>query len=155
MVYLHDAAFYIKYFLDTVIPVCEKNFEQFELVCVDDGCSDGTVVLLKEYVEKKRLKAMVNVVHMSFFQGLESAMNAGRDIAIGDFVFEFDDIFVDYEPEVIMEVYRRLLEGNDIVAASSKGTRRSDRKRSGSYPEGLSTESSPWDSIFLTGKRFT
>ena len=121
VVYLHDAAFYIKYFLDTVIPVCEKNFEQFELVCVDDGCSDGTVVLLKEYVEKKRLKAMVNVVHMSFFQGLESAMNAGRDIAIGDFVYEFDDIFVDYNPAVVMEVYDKLLEGNDIVAASSKG----------------------------------
>lgn len=121
VVYLHDAASYIKYFLDTVIPVCEKNFEQFEIVCVDDGCRDGTVELLKEYVEKRRLKAMVNVVHMSFFQGLESAMNAGRDIAIGDFVYEFDDIFVDYEPEVIMEVYRKLLEGNDIVAASSRG----------------------------------
>ena len=63
---------------------------------------------------------MVNVVHMSFFQGLESAMNAGRDIAIGDFVYEFDDIFVDYEPELIMEVYREMLCGNDIVAASSK-----------------------------------
>ena len=40
---------------------------------------------------------------------------------IGDFVYEFDDIFVDYEPEVIMQVYEKLLEGNDIVAASSKG----------------------------------
>lgn len=121
VVYLHDAAPYIKFFLDTIIPVCEKNFEQFELVCVDDGCRDGSVELLREYAEKRQLKAMVNVVHMSFFQGLESAMNAGRDMAIGDFVYEFDDIFVDYEPEVIMEVYRRLLEGNDIVAASSKG----------------------------------
>ena len=121
VVYLHDAAPYIKYFLDTVLPVCEENFEQFEVVCVDDGCMDGTVELLREYVEKRQLKAMVNVVHMSFFQGLESAMNAGRDIAIGDFVYEFDDIFVDYEPEVIMEVYRKLLEGNDIVAASSRG----------------------------------
>ncbi len=121
VVYLHDASSFLKYFLDMIIPVCEKNFEQFELVCVDDGCRDGTVELLKEYVEKRQIGAMVNVVHMSFFQGLESAMNAGRDIAIGDFVYEFDDIFVDYEPEVIMEVYRRLLEGNDIVAASSRG----------------------------------
>ena len=121
VVYLHDASSFLKYFLDMIIPVCEKNFEQFELVCVDDGCRDGTVELLKEYVEKRQIGAMVNVVHMSFFQGLESAMNAGRDIAIGDFVYEFDDIFVDYEPEVIMEVYRKLLEGNDIVAASSKG----------------------------------
>lgn len=121
VVYLYDASSFLKYFLDMIIPVCEKNFEQFELVCVDDGCRDGTVELLKEYVEKRQIGAMVNVVHMSFFQGLESAMNAGRDIAIGDFVYEFDDIFVDYEPEVIMEVYRRLLEGNDIVAASSRG----------------------------------
>lgn len=121
VVYLHDAAAYFKYFLDTVIPVCEENFEQFELVCVDDACQDGTMEVLREYVENRQMKAMVNVVHMSFFHGLESAMNAGRDIAIGDFVFEFDDIFVDYEQSVMMNVYRRLLQGNDIVAASSKG----------------------------------
>ncbi len=124
VVYLHDAAAYLRYFLDTVVPVFEENFEQFEIVCVDDGCTDGTTDLLREYMEKRRVKAMVNVVHMSFFQGLESAMNAGRDIAIGDFVYEFDDIFVDYEPEVILEVYRKLLEGNDIVAASSRGKMR-------------------------------
>ena len=121
VVYLHDAAPYLKYFLDTVLPLCENNFEQFELVCVDDACMDGTVDLLKEYVEGRQVKAMVSVVHMSFFQGLESAMNAGRDIAIGDFVYEFDDIFVDYEPDVILEVYRRLIAGSDIVAASSRG----------------------------------
>lgn len=121
VVYLHDVAPYLKYFLDTIIPIYEENFDQFELVCVDDACQDHTIEILKEYVENKQIKAMVNVVHMSFFQGLESAMNAGRDIAIGDFVYEFDDIFVDYEPKVIMQVYEKLLEGNDIVAASSKG----------------------------------
>lgn len=85
--------------------MCTDNFEQFEIVCVDDASQDGTVELLREYAEKNRIKVMINVVHMSFFQGLESAMNAGRDIAIGDFVYEFDDIFVDYDPEVIMQVY--------------------------------------------------
>ena len=121
VIYLHNAASYLKFFLDTILPVYEENFEQFELVCVDDACSDGTVETLKSYVEAKQIKAMVSVVHMGFFHGLEGAMNAGRDIAIGDFVYEFDDIFVDYEPEVIMEVYHKLIEGNDIVAASSKG----------------------------------
>lgn len=121
VVYLHDAAPYLKYFLDTVLPLCENNFEQYELVCVDDACMDKTVDVLKEYVERRQIKAMVSVVHMSFFQGLESAMNAGRDIAIGDFVYEFDDIFVDYEPDAILEAYRRLIAGSDIVAASSRG----------------------------------
>lgn len=121
VVYLHNAAPSLKYFLDTVLLVCQENFEQYELVCVEDGCTDGTIEILKEYAENHQMKAMVNVVHMSFFQGLESAMNAGRDIAIGDFVYEFDDIFIDYEPQTIMDVYRKLLEGYDIVSASSKG----------------------------------
>lgn len=121
VIYLHNSAEYLRKFMDTVIPVFEKNFEQFEIVCVNDACSDHTIELLKEYVEEKHLTAMVNVVHMSFFQGLESAMNAGRDISIGDFVYEFDDIFVDYEPNLIIDVYQKLLEGNDVVSASSKG----------------------------------
>ena len=28
VVYLHDASSFLKYFLDMIIPVCEKNFEQ-------------------------------------------------------------------------------------------------------------------------------
>ena len=121
VVYLHDVENYIEYFLDKVLPVCDNHFQEFEIVCVDDGCTDDTIKVLKEYIEKKQIKAMVNVVRMSFFQGLESAMNAGRDIAIGDFVYEFDDIFVDYEPDMLLKVYEKLLEGYDIVAARSKG----------------------------------
>ena len=124
VVYLHNVEEYIKYFMKSIIPVCESNFEQFEIVCVDDGCTDGTVDKLKEYLEGNQTSAMVNVIHMSFFQGIESAMNAGRDIAIGDFVYEFDDVFVDYEPELLLKVYEKMLEGSDIVAASSRGKMR-------------------------------
>ena len=128
VVYLHDVEDYIKYFLKSVIPVCENHFQEFEIVCVDDGCTDDTIPRLKEYLEENQIKAMVNVIHMSFFQGLESAMNAGRDIAIGDFVYEFDDVFVDYDPEMMFSVYEKMLEGYDIVAAKSKGKLRLSSK---------------------------
>lgn len=121
VVYLHNVEDYVKYFLNAVIPVCEEHFQEFEIVCVDDGCSDATIEVLKDYLEENKVRAMVNVIHMSFFHGLESAMNTGRDIAIGDFVFEFDDIFVDYDPDMILKTYEKLMEGNDIVAARSKG----------------------------------
>ena len=121
VVYLHNVEAYINFFLEKILPICESHFQEFEIVCVDDGCTDGTMEKLRNYIEKNEIKAMVNIIHMSFFQGLESAMNAGRDIAIGDFVYEFDDVFVDYEPELLLEVYEKLLEGNDIVAARSKG----------------------------------
>lgn len=124
VIYLHDVQEHLRDFMDTVLPICEENFEQFEIVCVDDACKDHTIDVLKQYVEEHKVKAIVNIVHMGFFQGLESAMNAGRDIAIGDFVYEFDDVYVDYDPRVIREVYDRLLAGHDIVAASGKGKMR-------------------------------
>ncbi|MCM1388040.1 MAG: glycosyltransferase [Bacillus sp. (in: Bacteria)] len=122
VVYLHNVEDNIKYFLKTVIPICESHFQDFEIICVDDACTDSTVEKIKEYLKEHQIKAMVNIIHMSFFQGLESAMNAGRDTAIGDFVYEFDTIFIDYKPDIIVKVYEKMLEGSDIVAASSKGT---------------------------------
>lgn len=120
VVYLHNVEEYIEYFMKAVITVCESHFQDYEIVCVNDGCTDGTVERLKQYMEENRVQAMVNVIHMSFYQGMESAMNAGRDIAIGDFIYEFDDIFVDYEPDMLIKVYEKMLEGYDIVAAGSK-----------------------------------
>ena len=51
-------------------------------------------------------------------------MNAGRDMAIGDYVYEFDDLYVDYEPDMIMEAYRKCLEGNDIVSVANNARMR-------------------------------
>lgn len=106
------------------------NFTNFEIVCVNDACTDGTIGVLKEYLEENHCSEMVNIIHMSFFHGLESAMNAGRDLAIGDFIYEFDTAYVDYPSELIMEVYDKLLEGNDIVSA---GTRDHVRMTSGIF----------------------
>ena len=60
------------------------------------------------------------MINLSFYQGVEMAMNAGRDLAVGDFLFEFDKCLPDFEPSLIMEVYRRALEGYDVVAAAPK-----------------------------------
>ncbi len=52
---------------------------------------------------------------MGYSHGLEASMNAGIDLSIGDFVFEFDSCFMDFDPDVIMQVYRKSLQGFDIV----------------------------------------
>ena len=120
VIYLHNAESKIVSFMEKVIPVFENKFEQFEVVCVDDGCIDGTIENLKSYLKEQKASAMVNIVHMSFYHGLESAMNAGRDLAIGDFVYEFDNVDGDFPSELLTKVYEKLLEGNDIVAAGCK-----------------------------------
>ena len=91
VVYLHNVENYIVTFFEKIVPKFEEQFEKFEIICVDDGCTDGTVGVLKEYLKNKNLAVMVNIIHMSFFHGRESSMNAGRDLAIGDFIYEFDN----------------------------------------------------------------
>lgn len=126
VVYLHNGRETIVPFLESTLRVIKENFEKYEIICVDDACTDDSVEVLRQYFaqtgedEKSSLweGSLINIIHMSYFQGLEASMNAGRDMAIGDFVYEFDDINADYPPELIRQVYDRMLEGYDVVAAS-------------------------------------
>lgn len=116
VIYVHNAHQTIEGFLKTVIAVLERNFEHSEVICVNDRSTDDSAELIKK-VSGQTSSASISVVNMSYFHGLELAMNAGVDLSIGDFVFEFDNTFLDYAPEEIMRVYRRSLEGYDIVSA--------------------------------------
>ena len=117
VIYVHNAENRIEEFLTAIIRVMEDNFEHSEVICVNDGSSDMSAEKIRS-VGKTADTTIVSIVNMSYFHGLELAMNAGRDIAIGDFVFEFDNTILDFDPEFVMDVYRRSLEGYDIVSAS-------------------------------------
>ena len=45
--------------------------------------------------------APLTILHMSIFHGLEDAMNAGLDAAIGDYVYEFDSTELCYPASLI------------------------------------------------------
>lgn len=120
VVYLHNEGSRVKEFLNGVCSVMMDNFEKYEIVCVNDGSTDDTLTYLKEYVEEQEKPVIVSMVNLSYYQGVETAMNAGCDLAVGDFIFEFDKCQFDFEPSLIMEVYRRALQGYDIVAAAPK-----------------------------------
>ncbi|WP_029232804.1 glycosyltransferase [Butyrivibrio sp. VCB2006] len=119
VVYLHNEEGNIVPFLDTAVDAISNLFKKYEIICVDDACSDGTVENIKKYAFDKKLEGIVSVVHMGFYQGIEPSMNAGRDIAIGDLVYEFDHVFVDYDKSLIEDVYNEMVKGYDIVAASN------------------------------------
>lgn len=117
VVYLHKSKDQLPFFLETIERIMNENFEKYEFVFIDDDAQDGSVEVLKQYFQQKSYKHLANIIHMSRYHGLEPSMNAGRDLAIGDFVFEFDDLNIDYTKELIMQVYRKSLEGFDIVSA--------------------------------------
>lgn len=118
VIYVHNASDRIEGFLKTIIKVMEDNFENSEIICVNDSSTDDSLQIIKQ-TGRLASNTTVSVVNMSYFHGRELAMNAGSDLAIGDYVFEFDYDFLDYEPSLIMDVYRKALEGFDIVSASA------------------------------------
>ena len=120
VLYLHNDGAGIRDFLKTVCGTMEENFEKYEIVCVNDCCMDNTVEEIHKFLEESGTRHVVSMINLSFYQGVEMAMNAGRDLAVGDFLFEFDKCLPDFEPSLIMEVYRRALEGYDVVAAAPK-----------------------------------
>lgn len=117
VIYVHNAEDRIERFLAMVMEVMERNFEHSEIICVNDSSEDGSLSIIRK-VSKAVEKTSISVVNMSYYHGLELAMDAGMDLAIGDFVFEFDNTVADFNSSVIMEIYRHSLEGYDIVSAS-------------------------------------
>ena len=106
-------------FLEKLLHNLQEHFLHFELICVDDDSSE-------EYIDcVKACKAIydsraITILHMSFYQGMEIAMNAGRDLAIGDFVMEFDECRYNFPDECIEQVYAECLKDYDIVCCADK-----------------------------------
>lgn len=117
VVYVYRAQDRIKEFLERLISVLEDNFECAEIICVNDCSPDESHHVIKE-VSAHAGRVSISIVNMSCFHGLEMAMNAGVDLAIGDYIYEFDSTVMDYDEEEIMRLYRRAMEGYDIVSAS-------------------------------------
>ena len=117
IIYVHDAENSIEQFLRTIIEVMENNFEHSEIICVNDFSNDKSLAKIKNISNIANLTS-VSVINLSHFHGLEMAMSAGMDLAIGDFVFEFDNTILDFNPDEIMKIYMRSLSGFDIVTAS-------------------------------------
>lgn len=118
VVYVYNNADRIEEFITTVMKECEV-FKQSEIIFVDDCSTDNSVSVIKDYYKKNPADYVVSIICMGRHHGMETAMNAGRDMAIGDYVYEFDDLYVDYEGSVIIDAYNKCLEGNDIVTVST------------------------------------
>ena len=118
VVYIHNDKDRIEFFLKNTLSVCER-FKQCEVIFVDDCSKDNSLDIIKKYYVDHPADYIVSIIRLGKFHGMETAMNAGRDMSIGDYVYEFDDIYVDYESSVIIDAYNKCLEGNDIVRVAT------------------------------------
>ena len=120
VVYCCNDADCIGTFIQRLDTVLFENFLKYEIIVVNDSSDDDSTSIVKEFAHKVNEEAKehtITLLNMSYRQGLEASMNAGVNLAIGDFVFEFDSLNDDYDMSLLMEVYRHSLTGYDIVSA--------------------------------------
>jgi dolichol-phosphate mannosyltransferase len=118
VVYLYNDENSIISFIKGLNETLRANFLKYEVIVVNDKSSDNGAAKVKEYAATQE-KSCITLLNMSYHQGIETAMNAGVDLAIGDFVFEFDTVVVDYSWSTMMDIYQHSLKGYDIVNACS------------------------------------
>ena len=118
VVYLHNDGVRAVKFFKMLTEQLDAHFEQYELIAVDDACTDDTIPMLRDWA--KDLDKPLTFLHMSLFQRLEPCMNAGLDASIGDYVYEFDTTDVPYPADMIFAAYQTT--GSDIVSVCPSRT---------------------------------
>lgn len=124
VVYVNNNQDTLMNLLNKINNFLEENFNKYEIICVNDASRDNSVKIIKKFTKEVK-NQKVSLINMSNYHGLELSMGAGVDLAIGDFVYEFDNIYDDFDIKVIKEVYDKCLQGYDIVSASSKSCKTS------------------------------
>lgn len=104
VVYVNNNQDTLMNLLNKINNFLEENFNKYEIICVNDASRDNSVKIIKKFTKEVK-NQKVSLINMSNYHGLELSMGAGVDLAIGDFVYEFDNIYDDFDIKVIKEVY--------------------------------------------------
>lgn len=114
VIYVNNNEKIIFTYLKNLYEALNKNFDSYEIICVNDASSDNSANEIKKFADTVS-DVIVNVITMSYFQGLEISMNSGIDLSIGDFVFEIDSANSFFDENRLMSLYKKSSEGYDIV----------------------------------------
>ncbi|MGQ0585513.1 MAG: glycosyltransferase family 2 protein [Reyranella sp.] len=98
-------------FIDTVVPILDRDRLHFEIVFVNDGSRDDTLARL---LDRSAADRRIRVVNLSRNFGKEAALTAGIDHARGDVLIPID-IDLQDPPDLVGAFMARWREGYDIV----------------------------------------
>lgn len=104
---------YLKKCLDSIL---EQTFQDFEIICVDDGSTDKSLKILQDYKKRDDRFVILQQRH----SGAGAARNHGIKLAEGKYIqlLDADDYF---EPTLLEELYNHAEKYNaDLVVCSAR-----------------------------------
>lgn len=108
---IHNPGVYLKQCLDTIL---NQTLREIEVICVNDGSTDGSAYLLEEYTQKDdRIKVITQDC-----QGSGAARNKGLELATGEYLsfLDADDFFEDTMLEYMY--YAAQKDQSDVVVCA-------------------------------------
>ncbi|WP_189439495.1 glycosyltransferase family 2 protein [Rhodanobacter panaciterrae] len=104
----------VEAFFETIASTLASiNTVAFEIVCIDDGSKDDTLIRL---LAASRSDPRVKIIELSRNFGKEAALTAGLDAAVGDAVIPMDADLQD-PPGLIIKMIEKWRLGADVVLA--------------------------------------
>ena len=99
-----------KYLEQCLNSVLNQTFTDYEVICVNDGSTDGSLDILRSFAKKDARIQIINQKN----GGLSDARNAGIQAAKGDYIFLIDSD--DWITENALEVLSKNTENQDFIA---------------------------------------
>jgi len=90
---------------DSIVSVLNQSFDDFELICIDDGSTDNTLLVLKEIANRdKRIKL---ISHQN--KGRCAARNEGINAAAGEWIafLDSDDFYLENHLSIMYQLTQK------------------------------------------------
>lgn len=126
VLYVRDEEGSLPGFLRAVDRFLDDTFEFHEIVLVDDASTDGTAAAAAAVAGE--LSGPATLLELARPHRVEAGIIAGLERSMGDFVFELESSKVDFELELLRELFEIASTGIDIVAAGSERESRRSRR---------------------------
>jgi len=103
-----------RYLAECIESVLAQTYPHYEMICVNDGSTDGSLTLLENYAEQHKNIQIINQDN----SGLSAARNAGIVVAKGDYVF-----LLDSDDKIEKHAFETLVNkanGEDLICFNGK-----------------------------------
>lgn len=100
--------------LKRTLAACEALNTTYEIVLVDDGSRDASMLMLQEAAQKNPGKVVATILSTNF--GQHAAVTAGLEVSQGKFVITMD-ADLQNPPEEISKLLEKLRDGYDVVGS--------------------------------------